>query len=151
MHDSDSDTIQPATGAQKCVAGISHSMEEHQGRPLKTEGLNCNLVAEGRKRTRDGPIMPLDPGLGKPQDFRVEAVEKTIRRPGIQPRRQFDALIAVNQSYRDNYSTGGFLVLKIRVKVQRTQSTHPPANGSCSSGETKIRKGEEMPLALTSS
>ena len=96
MHNSDSDMIQPATAAQKCVGGISHSMEEHQCRPLKTEGLNCNFVSEGRKRTRDGPITPLDPGLGKPQYLGVEAVEKTIRRPGVQPRRQFDASITVN-------------------------------------------------------
>src|SRR5665213_2115469 len=45
---------------------------------------------------------------------------------------------------------GAFLILESCVEVQRTQSIHPPVNGSCASGETKIRNGEEMPLARTS-
>jgi len=95
--------------------------------------------------------MPLDSGPGKPQNLCVEAVEKAIRRRSVKPRRQFDASISVNQPYGNEYSGDGLVVLKVRVEVQRTQSTHPPANGSCTSGETKIRKGEEMPLARTSS
>jgi len=61
------------------------------------------------------------------------------------------ASISVNQPYRQQYSGGGLVILKFRVEIQRTQPTHPPANGSCSSGDTKIRNGEEMPLARTSS
>ncbi len=95
--------------------------------------------------------MPLDPGIREPEDVGVKAVEKTIRRTGVQSRRQFHAMITVDQPYRGEYSGGGFLILKIRVEIQRTQSIHPPAKGSCSSGETKIRNGEEMPLARTSS
>lgn len=126
-------------------------MEEHQRHPSKTEGFDCNLVSQSLERTCDGPIMPLDSGLGESQYVCVEAVEKTIRRARVEPRRQFHAPISVNQTDRDEYSGGSFLVLKIRVEIQRTQSTHPPANGSCSSRETKIRNGEEMPLARTSS
>ena len=96
VHDSESDTVQPAATAQERVGGISHRMEEHQRGPLKTESLNCDLVPEGWKRTRDSPIMPLDSGLGKPQNLCVEAVEEAIRRSRVQPRRQFDASITVN-------------------------------------------------------
>ena len=95
--------------------------------------------------------MPLDPGIGEPENVRVIAVEKTIRRARVQSRRQFHASITVNQPYRDEYSGGGLLILKFRVEIQRTQSIHPPANGSCSSRETKVRNGEEIPIARTSS
>ena len=108
-------------------------------------------MPEGLERTRHGPIIPFDPGIGEPEDICVKAAEKTICRTRIQSRRQFHASITVNQPYRDEYSGGGLLIRKFRVEIQCTQSIHPPTNGSCSSGETKIRNGEEMPLARTSS
>ena len=91
------------------------------------------------------------PESEKSEDVRVESVEKTIGRARIQTRPQFHAAFAVNQPDRDKYSRERFLVFKIRVEVERDQSIHPPANGSFSSGETKITKGEEIPFARTSS
>ena len=118
VYDSQANMIQPAPATHKCVRGVSHCMEEHQRRPLESEGFDCNLVPEGLERTRHGPIIPFDPGIGEPEDICVRAVEKTICRTRIQSRRQFHASITVNQPYGDEYSGGGLLIRKFRVEIQ---------------------------------
>ena len=145
------DTIQPPPAAYTCVRGISQIVEENQRLPLEAKRLDCDLVSKSPEGTCNGSIVPFDSRAGQSEDVCIKAVEKTIRRPRIQPRAQFHAVIAVNQADRDKYSRGTFLVLKPRVEIERDQSIHPPVNGSCSSGETKIIKGEDIPLARTSS
>lgn len=150
MHDSQTDAIQPSAAADKCVCRIPHSVEEDQCRPLQAEGINCDLVSVGTEGTCYGPVLSLDSGARKSQDIRVRPVEKAVRRSRIQASPQFHATIAVNQPHWDKDSGRCFLVLEIGVEFERDQSIHPPTNGSCSWGETKIRKGEESPLASTS-
>ena len=56
-------------------------MEKRQSRPLETKDLDCDLGPEGPERTRDGPIMPLDPRFGKLQGIWVRSGQKDSLQP----------------------------------------------------------------------
>ena len=96
-------------------------MEEHKSRPLEAEGLDCDFVSERLERARDGSVFPLDPGVGKPEDIRAGAVEKTVRRARVQPCTQFHAAIGVHplSETRGKDSAYRSMMIPSRKLVQR--------------------------------
>ncbi len=65
----------------------------------------------------------------------IVSVEQAVGRTSIQACLQFHLLVTVNQ--RDGYQdSGGCLQIAVpEFEFERNQSSHPPAKGSCSSGE----------------
>ena len=92
---------------------------------METESFDRNLVPESLKRTSDGPIASLDPGVRESEDIRAEAVEEAICSTRVEPRCQFHASIAVNQAYRHEYSGCSLRVLMLRLNP--ANSIDPPA------------------------
>lgn len=151
MHEAQPNAVKPSAATDKRVRRIPHRVKENRCCPLLAEGFNYDLVPTGTEGTGDSSIFPLDSGLGESQDICVGIVEDTVRRPGVQPGSQLNASIAVLQPHRYENCGRRLIVIKLAVEFERDQSSHPPANGCCSSGETKIKKGEESPFAVTSS
>jgi hypothetical protein len=75
VNDPQADAIKPTPPTHKRVGRISHSVEEHHRRPLQAKGFESDLVPESLERTRDSPIISLDPGIGESENIRVETVK----------------------------------------------------------------------------
>ena len=106
MHDSEPNAVKPSASPHKCVRRIAHCVKENHRCPFQTESLYRDFVPVSLERPGHSSIFSFDARIRESEDIRIGIVEDAVGGPGIQPRSQFHAAIAMGEPYGTRIPAG---------------------------------------------